>query len=676
MPDTVAVGADADRLIADLDESQRRAVLEPARPLAILAPAGSGKTRVLTRRIAWQGRTEAIDLPHVLALTFTRKAAGELRTRLRRLGARDELTAGTFHAVALAQLRAYSEHRGKQLPELLDRKARILGPLLRGQRGPQLTVAVNEIAGEIEWAQAQLAGPSAYAAAAERAGRSPALALDRVADVYRRYQEEKRTRGLIDFDDLIRLTAQALEDDAEFAATQRWRFRHLFVDEFQDVSRAQLRLLSAWLGDRSDLCVVGDPDQAIYSFAGADSRYLDRIADHFPGAVTVRLEVNYRSTPEIVTAARAVLPASSRATVRAASPPGPAPTVTKYDDGDAEARGVADRLRAALAEGRRWSDLAVLYRVNAQSAVFEETLARAGIPFRVRGDRAFLDRPEVKEALDALRTAASERPQLELTQHLADLVMDAEAQSESTRTHREAVARLGHEYLAVASGRGTVVEFLEFLRTSLRGHDDGGVAADAVDLLTFHRAKGLEWDTVCVTGLERGLVPISHAHGDPAALAEERRLLYVALSRAVRGLHVSWAGARDRGDRTSTRTASPYLAEIQRAITGEPEPSPSPDTNRRGAREARARLASLAEEELAPADRPLYDALVAWRLDVARAAGVPAYVVFDNKVLRTVAGARPASPAELLALPGVGPVKLDRYGAAVLELVGRHPRTG
>jgi DNA helicase-2/ATP-dependent DNA helicase PcrA len=544
----------------------------------------------------------------------------------------------------------------------------VLGPIV-GRRGNE---AVLEVASEIEWAQARLTGPTKYAEVAARAGRAPKLPLETIADVYRRYQDTKRTRGLIDFDDLIRLTAQALEQDAEFAATQRWRFRHLFVDEFQDVSRAQLRLLRAWLGDRDDLCVVGDPDQAIYSFAGADVRYLDRFTSEFGGGHTVRLEVNYRSTPEIVAAARAVLSPRERADVRAAGSEGPAPTVTTYADGDAEARGVADALRTAHA-GRRWSDLAVLYRVNAQSAPFEEALRRAGIPFRVRGDRAFMDRKEVRDALAELRRNAAAAPNRDFAAHLTDLVVDAADAGDEQRAHREAVVALGHEYLAVASGRGSAGEFEDYLRAALRGQDDGGVAADAVELLTFHRAKGLEWHTVFVTGLERGLVPISHAQGDPDALGEERRLLYVALSRAERELHVSWASTRDRGGtRASTRTASPYLVDIEQALGHDVPATTGPETNRRGARAARERLTAAADAELAPADRQVFDELVAWRRDVSRAAGVPAFVVFDNKVLRSVATARPAGPAELLALSGIGPTKLERYGAAMLEIVGRH----
>jgi ATP-dependent DNA helicase UvrD/PcrA len=667
--------ADADRLLAGLDDSQRRAVVEPALPLAILAPAGSGKTRALTHRIAWQSATDAIDPGHVLALTFTRKAAGELRLRLRRLGVRDGLTAGTFHAVALAQLRALHEQRGTAMPALLDRKARVLAPIVGGRRGPELTIAVMEAAGEIEWAQARLIGPGHYAEAATRAGRSPSLGADRVATIYRGYQDEKRKRHVVDFDDLVRRSAQAMEQEPEFAATQRWRFRHLFVDEFQDVSRAQLRLLRAWLGERDDLCVVGDPDQAIYSFAGADPDYLTRFAEHFPGGTTVRLDRNYRSTPEIVHAARAVLPSMGRAEVEAAGSPGPAPTVTTYPDGDAEARGIAQRLRDAHTGDRPWSAMAVLYRVNAQSAAFEEAFRRAGIPARVRGDRAFLDRPEVQQALRTLEKISAAAPGRDFTDHLTDLVTDAAEASEEQRTHREAIVALGHEYLAVASGRGTVAEFSDYLATSLRGPDDGGVSADAVELLTFHRAKGLEWDTVFVAGLERGLVPISHAQGDHDALAEERRLLYVALSRAERSLHLSWASRRDRGSRTSTRTASPYLGEVERAIAGATEPPADRDVNRRGARAARDRLTGLADQELAPDERPLYDALVEWRRDLARAAAVPAYVVFDNKTLRALTRARPASPTDLLDVSGIGPVKVERYGAAVLEIVGRHAVT-
>jgi DNA helicase-2/ATP-dependent DNA helicase PcrA len=660
-----------DELLADLDPSQRAAVTDPGAPLAILAPAGSGKTRVLTRRIAWQAASGHVDANHVLAVTFTRKAAGELRARLGRLGVRGTLSAGTFHSVALAQLRRRHADQGTTMPGLLDRKARLLGPLIGGKRGADLAVAINELASEIEWAKARRVAPADYAAQARATGRDTPRPADEVAAIYGRYEKEKRRRGLLDFDDLIAACTEAMEQDPEFAAVQRWRFRHVFVDEFQDVTRAQLDLLRAWVGGRPDLCVVGDPDQAIYAFAGADSALLTRFARVFEGATVVRLDANYRSTPQIVEAARAVLPPQERAAVRAAGVDGPRAEITAYPDDAAEARGVAGRLQRAHSPSRPWSSMAVLYRVNAQSAAFEEALRRAGIPYRVRGAAAFLDRPEVRAVVDELKKGAKAAPRRAFADHLTDLVNDSLEAAEERREHLEAVVALGREYLAADGGAGSVAGFLEYLRASLRGGDDGGITDDAVELLTFHRAKGLEWDTVFVTGLERGLVPISHATGDPAATAEERRLLYVALSRAERELHLSWARERARGNRVSNRTKSPYLTEVERAVGGAP-PEASPDGNRRGAEQARRQLATVESGEVALADRPLYDALVTWRRELARASDVPAYVIFDNKTLRGVAEARPRSPAALLAVPGIGPTKLERYGAAVLEVVGEH----
>src|SRR3954469_14083076 len=279
---------------SDLNPEQRRAVVTEASPLCILAGAGSGKTRVLTRRIAHRIAVGSAEPDRVLALTFTRKAAGELGSRLRTLGVRDRVAAGTFHAVAYAQLRRRWADRGESEPALLDRKARLLAPLIRNR-----DVQAADVASEIEWAKARMVNPSAYEHEARSAGREPPMALAEVAEVYRRYEVEKNRRGLVDFDDLLFRTARAIEEDADFAAAQRWRFRHLFVDEFQDVNPVQFRLLMAWLGDRLDLCVVGDPNQAIYAWNGADASYLTNFRRHFPTAEVVRLDDNYRSSPEI-----------------------------------------------------------------------------------------------------------------------------------------------------------------------------------------------------------------------------------------------------------------------------------------------------------------------------------------------------------------------------------------
>ncbi|MFN8035660.1 MAG: ATP-dependent DNA helicase UvrD2 [Acidimicrobiia bacterium] len=666
---------DADALLAGLDESQREAVTSARAPLAILAGAGSGKTRVLTRRIAWQAATDQLDPDHVLAVTFTRKAAGELSERLSHLGVRGRVTTGTFHAIALAQLRRRAGDRGRGMPQLLDRKARILAPLT-GARGAEAAVQAAEIASEIEWAKARLIGPDRYTVAVARAGRKPGRAPEEVASLYARYEQEKRRRRLLDFDDLIWWCGDALERDDEFAAVQRWRFRHLFVDEFQDVTPAQLRLVRGWLGDRSALCVVGDPDQAIYAFAGADARLLRDFVSHFPTAGVVRLRVNYRSTPDILRTAESVLPRAPKGEHRppatAQQPAGRTPTITTYPTDDDEARGVARRVVDAHGPNRPWSSIAVLYRVNAQSAAFEEALRKQGVPFRVRGAGNFLARAEVRAALDALRKTDKAAPGMTFGQHLADLADDARDAPEERREHVEALVRLGREYLLAEGGPGSLPGFLSYLGTALR--DDGGVVGgNVVELLTFHRAKGLEFHTVFVTGLERGLVPISHADS-AAELAEERRLLYVALSRAERELHLSWSEERTMGLRPVRRTASPYLEAIATAAQGGEPQAPRehavewPRAARAELARARARTTTSDDAEV---DVELLDRLTEWRRNLARASGVPAYVVFHDRTLRELAAAHPRSREELAVIPGIGPVKLERYGGELLELLAR-----
>jgi DNA helicase-2/ATP-dependent DNA helicase PcrA len=687
-----------DPLLRGLDETQRRAVTSPAKPLAILAGAGSGKTRVLTHRIAWQAREGAIESERVLAVTFTRKAAGELRERLARLGVERAVTAGTFHAIALAQLRHHARDTGRAAPAILERKVRLLVPLVPKSRDAGLVAA--EFASEIEWAKARLVPPDGYERAVAAVGRTPPHPPAEVARVYGAYERDKRKRGLVDFDDLILQCAAAFERDAAFADAQRWRFRHFFVDEFQDASAAQFRLLRAWLGDRDELCVVGDGDQAIYGFAGADAGYLTGFSrefppERYPNVSVVELGHNYRSTPQVVAAARAVLgsPRQARAAVRAHRPDGPDPLVTVYETDAAEAHGVARAVRAAHGPEHPWSHFAVLYRINAQSAAFEEAFTRSGVPYRVRGGQRFLDRPEVQTALDELRAIAREAPTRAFSEHLTDLAVERATgeMSEERREHIDALVRLGREYLdtetTAGMPSGSVDGFVAYLNTTLRGDDaDAGSSPKerAVELLTFHRAKGLEFDTVFVTGLEKGLVPISHAKTS-AALDEEQRLLYVAITRAERVLHLSWAETRAVGMRVANRTPSPWLARIERLLAGREDPAASAATDARDrindARDRAARAGGRAKSErgriaVADADTGLLDALVEWRRKLSRAANVPAYVIFANTTLAAIASARPRTPRELLAVSGVGPVKAERYGSDVLALVGEHTPRG
>jgi len=667
----------ADPLLDDLDPDQRAAVTADATRLAIHAGAGSGKTRVLTRRIAWRIR-EGLDEPaHVLALTFTRKAAGELRRRLHRLGTgadgRGDVTAGTIHAVALAQLRRRALDHGRTPPEIVDRKIRLLLPIVGG-RGPESTVAAMEVAGEIEWAKTRLVRPDDYVHAAGRAGREPARPLPVIAEAYAAYEAAKRKRRLADFEDLVWWCADALERDREFATAQRWRFRHLSVDEFQDTSPAQLRLIRAWLGDTGQLCVVGDPDQAIYGFAGAESGYLSDFSREFPGATVVHLRTNYRCSPEIVGAANALLVdgGSRRPPVHAASPAGSVPTVTRHDSAEAEAAAIARLARDAHSAGVAWGDLAVLYRTNAQSVAFEEAFTRAGVPVRLRGAARFLDRPEVQVVLADLRTVAGRTPDVPFPALLDHLVGEAESSdpmSEEQREHLDAVVALGHEYADTEGPHATYAGFLGFLSTTLR--DDAPADADAVELLTFHRAKGLEFHTVFVTGLERGLVPISHAE-TPAQRWEERRLLYVALTRAERQLHLSWAGTRTVGARTANRAPSPWLEPIETSWLGAVADRPPADP-RPTIAAARRKLAPVASD-LDPADVPCFEALREWRGRRAKAASVPAYVIFNDATLRALAAVRPRTADDLLLVPGIGPVKVERYADELLAVVADHPR--
>ena len=666
------------QLLDGLDPAQRQAVESEAQPLCILAPAGSGKTRVLTRRVAHRVLTGQADGARVLALTFTRKAAGELRSRIDALGVRQPIAAGTFHAVAYTQLRRRWSDRGERPPVLLERKARLLAPLLpRARAGARCraTVQPADLAAEVEWAKARLVPPSHYEAEVVAAGRVPPLPAATMAGLYERYELEKRRKGLVDFDDLLMLCALALENDREFAAAQRWRFRHLFVDEFQDVNPVQFRLLQGWLGDRTDLCVVGDPDQAIYSWNGADPTLLSEFGRHFPGAGVVRLDRNYRSTPQIVAVGRAVLPpgGDEAVPVAAVRADGPLPVVRQFDTDTDEARGVARALRRAHRPGVPWSHLAVLARTNAQLVLLEEHLRAAAIPCRLGGGRLLLRLPEVQAALDHLRSLP---PAMPLASRLADVEAAAgEGGAAERRSNLEALVRMGHDYAAV-DAFATVDGFVAWLAAGDRA--DGAEAAggtDAVELTTFHRAKGLEWPVVFVTGLEKGLVPIGHAT-TAAAEAEERRLLHVALTRAVDELHCTWAERRTFGSTAAARSPSPLLAPIHDTVAamaagGTPEEWRSRLTAERARLRALptagrgARVASAA----ANADPAVWEALKAWRSATAQASGVPAHVICHDATLAAVAEARPTSRAELVALPGLGPVKAERYGDTLLAVL-------
>ena len=688
---------DEAKLVDGLSAAQQAAVVSPANPLCIHAGAGSGKTRVLTRRIAYRATVGDVDPRRILALTFTRKAAGELIDRLAALGLRDQVVAGTFHGIAYAQLRSHWSDQEVRPPELLDRKVGFVARLLPPQHRQ---VAPLDVVSEIEWAKARMIGPSDYPAAADQADRRPPLAVEAIAAIYARYEETKRERRLIDFDDLLRLCRRSLETDTHFAAAQRWRFRHVFVDEFQDVNPCQFALLNAWVDGRDDICAVGDPNQAIYGWNGADAGYLNDFARWFPGAEVLRLDQNYRSTPQILAVANAVL-AGDGARPESLSPvraDGSIPVVSDHDSETSEATAVARAVRDHHRPGAPWTDQAVLVRTNAMATLIADALERVGIPTRVRGGRSLLAQPAVRDQLESMSGRPFDSALRDLEAEVAagaagpDDVSDSDSpdsdsldshdldaaeagsddgsvdeRADSRRATLQVLVQLARRYQSIDPAP-TTAGLVDWLRAG-RGDDDS--RGDSVAVATFHAAKGLEWDTVHLAGLERGLVPIGHARTSDAR-DEERRLLYVAVTRAREHLSCTWARSRTFGAKRADRRPSPWLESITATIESLeagvlPAKAPAPPR----ARPNRA-PAPPDDDKLTSADQAVFDALREWRAVRARAAGVPAYVVFHDRTLRAVAQGRPADTAALRQLPGVGPVKVTRYGDELIDLVSTH----
>jgi DNA helicase-2/ATP-dependent DNA helicase PcrA len=664
----------ADQLLDDLDDAQRRAVTSPARPLAILAPAGSGKTRVLARRIAWRVETGDADASHVLALTFTRKAAGELDGRLRALGLRSGVATGTFHGVAYAQLRSWWADHGQAPPGLLARKAPVLAAIVSGS-----PVSVAQLAGEIEWAKARLVGPDGYAEATAAARRRPPAAAERVAELYRAYEEDKRRARMVDFDDLLRLCGHLVETDAAFAAAQRWRFQHLFVDEFQDVNPLQLRLLDAWRGDRYDLCVVGDPHQAIYGWNGADAGFLEGFQRLYPPAEVISLVGNYRSTPQVLAAAADVLGRAGLGETRvtATRVEGPEVRLARHPDEATEAQAIARSVRDRHGPRAAWSTQAVLVRTHAQVPIITEALRRAGVPHHVRGADGVVERREVRDALDLLRRSGG--PLAACLPDLAALAAETEGEAAADL---DLVVQLAHDHLRLEP-RAAATGFVSWLVATLQA-ESGDVRRDAVTVATFHAAKGLEWPVVHLAGLEDGLVPIAHARTQ-GQRAEEARLLYVAMTRAEDELRCTWAAHRSFSGKAMERRLTPWLAGLadrQRAAPDgngngrdrgdAPRGGPAPGWQEHLS-EQRAELAAVAAAARdRPAASPALAALHAWREESARAARADPAAVIDDRLLELIAERRPATREELAAVPGMGPLLAARLGDGLLAALQPH----
>jgi DNA helicase II / ATP-dependent DNA helicase PcrA len=603
---------DADRIFAGLNAEQRAAVETPRGPVCILAGAGTGKTTTITRRIAWQVASGAFPASELVAVTFTDKAAGELRARLAALGV-EGVRASTFHSAALALLRRFAGDPGR----ILSTKALLLRQIGNRLPAPYKFRPAGDLATEIEWAKNRRLTPQTYIGAL--GDHEPPLPADLAHRVFREYEKRKADAGSLDFEDLLERTILALEDDPRALEVVRERWRAFTVDEYQDVNLLQQTLLDLWLGDRDELCAVGDDYQSIYGFTGASAQWLLALPRRYPDARVVRLEQNYRSTPQVLALANRLVPklGGAEKTLHATLADGPEPVVLPNVD-------VAARIKELVSAGVVLEDQAVLVRTNARAADFEEAFHEAGIPFQ---GASLLSRDAARRVLKALPrdpvSAGESVRQAALA--LGWLEQPPEKLGEREQTRQADLARLVR---LAEQFEGDVPEFVASLHERF-----GATAGRGVHLLTLHRAKGLEFEAVHLPRLEEGELPNRRADVD-----EERRLLYVGITRAKRYLLVTWAGKPSR-----------FLSEL-------------------GVTASRNRVTRRDPAVEMP---PAFGVLREWRLERAKADEVPAYVVFHNATLAEIAERQPRTLAELALVPGVGPTKLERYGEGVLAALAR-----
>jgi DNA helicase-2/ATP-dependent DNA helicase PcrA len=618
---------EAAHLLGDLDEQQRAAVTTPSTLVAVVAAAGSGKTRVLARRIAYRVAIESADAPHTLALTFTREAAGELRRRLRTLGLRDHVEAGTFHSVALGLLRQRWVDQGKPAPAIVNDRERLLAEIAE-------KIPIDVIATERTWTAARGIPAGAYVGAARQVNRRVGVPPDRIAGALDRYEVLKRRRGVVDLDDLLLVLSRDLATDASFADATRWRFRHVLVDEAQDLNPVQYRILDQLTIDRRDLFLVGDPAQAIYAFNGSDPTLLTAVDRHLPGIEVVRLTTNRRCTPQVVAAGSHVLRASGQESdvVSARADGRPVEVVVATDEADEAAR-VAGLLRR-MSPGRiHAGGIAVLARTHEQLNGLRRALASASVPMRT----AALAPGSALAASVRDVTLTTSASQLRAWAHDVldappDQMPEPLPAAERERADRRVAAAVLDFLREQPLGDGFALRAWIAATNPFSDPSD----ADGVELLTFHAAKGREWHTVVVTGVETGLVPHRSA-STVDAKAEEARLLHVAFTRASDELVVTRAERR----RGYSRQESPFIVglPIDRA-----EPVRAPEELHRPPDPAAQRAAALRS----------------WRVSAARAASLLPDQICSDDDLTAIATSPPSSAEELTSLTTIGPIAAAR----------------
>ncbi|HEV7173406.1 ATP-dependent DNA helicase UvrD2 [Pedococcus sp.] len=699
----IPVHPSADEILGALDPEQREVAAHPLGPMCVLAGAGTGKTRAITHRIAYGVHSGAYQPQRVLAVTFTARAAGEMRTRLRSLAV-GGVQARTFHAAALRQLHFFwPQAVGGAAPEVMSQKASAVAQAAASLRLDLARdrTAIRDLAAEVEWAKVSMLTPETYAAGARAARREPpGLDATAMARVLEAYEQVKTQRGVIDFEDVLLLTVGILAEREDIARAVRAQYRHFVVDEYQDVNALQQRLLDLWVGERQDVCVVGDPAQTIYSFTGASPRHLLGFTERHRDARVVRLVRNYRSTPQIVSLANLIVRGPSgglrgnAVQLQAQAEQGPVPALTAHPDDPAEATAIAAEIAERVARGVSPGEVAVLFRTNGQSEAFESALADRGIPYLVRGGERFFSRPEVRDAVLLMRGAArSDDGSIALPELVRDVLLgagwtrEAPTSGGAARERWESLAALAalSDDLVAANPDARLPDFVRELDE--RASAQHAPAVQGVTLASLHAAKGLEWDVVFLAGCSDGYLPIAMAD-TPEAIEEERRLTYVGVTRARRELRLSWAGARTPGGR-QTRRPSRFL-DGAASILGEGARSQpkATATGRRGTKALKpalpahcrgcgTELTTAAQRKTGrcadcpPAyDEATFERLRTWRLAVAREASVPAYVVFTDATLTAIAEREPKSDGELAQISGVGVRKLGLYGTQVLAILG------
>ena len=669
-----------DEILRGLDPEQLEVATSLGEPVVVIAGAGTGKTRAITHRIAYGALTGALDPSSTLAVTFTTRAAGELRGRLATLGV-NGVQARTFHSAALRQAQYFwPKAYGTALPQVTEGRFSVVAEAARRLGLPTDTSVIRDVSGEVSWAKVSNVEPESYAALAKASGRSVAgIEPDAVGRLLVTYDNLNRDRGRIDFDDILLCTVALLSDHEDVAAQVRRTYQHLVVDEYQDVSPVQQRLVDLWLGPNQDVCVVGDPAQTIHTFAGARAEYLLSFASRHPGARKVELVRDYRSTPEVVEVANRVLAGSGQrhVTLRAQRPSGPSPVFESATDEAAEAASVARWLKSLRADGVDWREMAVLYRINAHSPAYEAAFADAGIPYQVRNAERFYDRPEVKQALGALAATARTKgggPGFEQVL----VVLGALGWTEKppttggqVRERWESQNALVDLAAGLAADGPTLTELVaELQRRAAVQHAPSGAG---VTLTTLHGAKGLEWDAVALVGIHEGGVPFVLAETE-AQIAEERRLLYVGVTRAREHLRISWSGGRGR-DRRPSRflaatlpTSAAPVRQRRREVTKEIVATTCRVCGK-GLHVPAERVLGRHEDCPSRYDEDLLAALHTWRTRAAESARLPEFCIFTDSALIAIAESSPRSADQLAEVSGVGPAKIRKYGADVLALL-------